>query len=95
MIRILHLALAATLIALTGACNSHDMEDMHDAMMLPEVLEVDASKGPFEPTAAPDLDPAPNVVEVALEAKISDVEIAPGRTASMWTYNGQLQSSSR
>lgn len=37
----------------------------------------------FEPVAAPDLDPAPNVVEVALEAKVSEVEIAPGRTVSV------------
>lgn len=90
MPRPLHLALATACAALTGACNGHDMGDMHGGMMIPEVIEVDASEGPFEPAAAPDLDPAPNVVEVALEAKVSDIEIAPGRTASMWTYNGQL-----
>jgi FtsP/CotA-like multicopper oxidase with cupredoxin domain len=89
MTRPLHLAFVTAVAALTGACNGMDMGNM-DGTMIPEVIEVDASEGPFEPNAAPDLDPAPNVVEVALEAKVADVEIAPGRTASMWTYNGQL-----
>lgn len=96
MTRPLHFALATTVIAFTGACSGMDMGnmdgmgDMDGGMMIPEVIDVDASEGPFEPSAAPDLDPAPNVVEVALEAKVSDIEVAPGRTVSMWTYNGQL-----
>lgn len=88
MTRTLHLAFATAVAALTGACM--DMGNMDGGMMIPKVIEVDASEGPFEPSAAPDLDPAANVVEVALEAKVSDVELAPGRTVSMWTYNGQL-----
>jgi FtsP/CotA-like multicopper oxidase with cupredoxin domain len=89
-------ALAGLVAALEGACTDHEMANMDGTGgmgadgMIPTVLEVDASEGPFEPPAAPDLDPAPDVVEVALEAKASDVEIAPGRTISMWTYNGQL-----
>jgi FtsP/CotA-like multicopper oxidase with cupredoxin domain len=59
-------------------------------MGVPEVIEVAASEGRFEPAAAPDLDPAPNVVEVALEARVAEIELAPGRFVSMWTYNGQL-----
>jgi FtsP/CotA-like multicopper oxidase with cupredoxin domain len=66
-----------------------DMANTH-GVMVPEVLVVEASEAPFEAPAAPDLDPASTVVEVALEAKVSDVEIAPGRTLSMWTYNGLL-----
>ncbi len=58
--------------------------------VIPEVLAVEASDGPFETAAAPDLDPAPHVVEVALEAKLAQIEIAPGRTVSLWTYNGQF-----
>jgi FtsP/CotA-like multicopper oxidase with cupredoxin domain len=96
MTRPLYFTLATAVASLTGACSGMDMSNMDGmggmdgGMMIPEVIEVDASEGPFEPSAAPDLDPAPNVVEVALEAKASDVEIAPGRTISMWTYNGQL-----
>lgn len=59
-------------------------------MGVPEVIEVAASEGPFEPAAAPDLDPSPTVVEVALEARVAEIELAPGRVVSMWTYNGQL-----
>lgn len=80
------LPLAACLAALLTACSGAG----HHDESLPEVLEVEASEGPFEPPPAPDRDPAPGVVEVALEAKLSEIEVAPGRTVSMWTYNGQL-----
>ena len=66
----------------------HDTGD--DGMMIPEVLAIPASESPADPAAAPDLDAAAGVVEVELEAKVSQIEIAPGRTLSMWTYNGQL-----
>ncbi len=89
MIRRLRFALATAVTFLMSACNGHNMGVMAEGM-LPEVLEVEASEGPFDPAAAPDLDPAPNVVEVVLEAKVSNVEIAPGRILPMWTYNGQL-----
>lgn len=88
MTRFLHTTIATAFTAMC-ACTGMDMGNM-DGPMIPEVIEVEASDGPFEPTAAPDLDPAPTVVEVALEARVSDIEIAPGRTVSMWTYNGQL-----
>jgi len=95
MIRPLHFVLATAVAALTSACHGDDMDmDMdgmgHDGMMIPEVLTIPASEGPFEPAAAPDLDSMPNVVEVDLEAKVSEIEIAPERWVSMWTYNGQL-----
>lgn len=37
-----------------------------------------------------DLDPAPDVVEIELEASITDMEIVPGKTTPVWTYNGTL-----
>jgi FtsP/CotA-like multicopper oxidase with cupredoxin domain len=39
---------------------------------------------------APDLDPDPNVLEVALEARIEELEIVPGTRTPVWTYNGSL-----
>lgn len=57
---------------------------------VPRVLDVAPSEGRFDVTVAADLDPAPEVVEVALEALEADVEIAPGRTLRLWTYNGTL-----
>lgn len=62
----------------------------HDMAMLPEVMDVPASEGRFATTLAEDLDPSPDVVEVRLEAQVSEVEVAPGRRVSMWTYNGTL-----
>ena len=40
--------------------------------------------------AAVDVDPDPNVVEVELEAKMTDIEIVPGKPTPVWTYNGSL-----
>lgn len=41
------------------------------------------------PTAA-DVDPDPDVVEVELEASITELEIVPGTRTPVWTYNAQL-----
>jgi FtsP/CotA-like multicopper oxidase with cupredoxin domain len=56
----------------------------------PKVIVVAPSSGPFDSELAEDLDPSDSVVEIALEAKPSEVELAPGRAARMWTYNGVL-----
>lgn len=37
---------------------------------------------------APDLDPDPRVVEIALEARVSTKEFRPGVEAEVWTYDG-------
>jgi FtsP/CotA-like multicopper oxidase with cupredoxin domain len=58
--------------------------------MLPEVIEVPPTPGSFESTLAEDINPDPNVVEVSLEAKVAEIELAPGHKISMWTYNGVL-----
>src|SRR5690606_36654496 len=34
-----------------------------------------------------DLDPAPDVLEIELEARVTDMEIIPGKTTPVWTYN--------
>lgn len=67
-----------------------NMDHADQGMAPPTVIQIAPSVGPFERAAAIDLDPAPDVVEVALEAKVADIEIAPGRVLEMWTYNGQL-----
>jgi FtsP/CotA-like multicopper oxidase with cupredoxin domain len=41
-------------------------------------------------TPAVDRNPASNVVEIDLEARVAGLEIVPGRTTQAWTYNGQL-----
>ena len=37
-----------------------------------------------------DLNPDPRILEIALEARVASVEIAPGRRVDAWTYNGGL-----
>ena len=39
---------------------------------------------------AEDHAPAPDVVEVHLEAKVTEIEVVPGLTTRVWTYNGML-----
>lgn len=90
-----HRAIGLTFATATSACGGHDMSEHgaaghEDTGMLPEVMSVPASESPFDLATASDLDPAPDVVEVALEAMVSEVEIAPGRHVSLWTYNGQF-----
>ena len=40
--------------------------------------------------AAADVNPEPATVEINLTAKLADVEVAPGKMAHAWTYNGSL-----
>lgn len=81
------LALMATFVV--SGCMSH-MDDMDDMGGPPDVIDLPPAEGQFETEAAPDLDPADDVVEVELEAKASQVEVAPGHRVRMWTYNGSL-----
>ena len=37
-----------------------------------------------------DLNPDPRILEIELDARVADVELAPGRTAPAWTYNGTV-----
>jgi FtsP/CotA-like multicopper oxidase with cupredoxin domain len=37
-----------------------------------------------------DLDPAANVLEFTLEAKVAEIEVKPGVKTAVWTYNGIL-----
>ena len=39
---------------------------------------------------APDVNPDPRIVEITLEARVADVEIATGQRVAAWTYNGGL-----
>jgi len=41
-------------------------------------------------TEPEDINPDPNVVEIELEARITDMELIPGKTTPVWTYNGSL-----
>lgn len=47
-------------------------------------------EAPFVDAVAVDVDPAPDRVDVELEAREAEVEIAEGRTVRLWTYDGKL-----
>lgn len=77
---------AAIVLTVVTGCMSH-MGEMGDP---PDVIDLPPTEGEFETQAAPDLDPADDVVEVELEARASEVELAPRHRVRMWTYNGSL-----
>ena len=55
--------------------------------------EVEQPAGWDEALALPepaDLDPAPDVLEFNLEARVAELDIIPGVRTSVWTYNGLL-----
>src|SRR5688572_14821273 len=41
-------------------------------------------------TRAVDINPDPQIVEIELEARITEMEIIPGKKTPVWTYNGSL-----
>jgi FtsP/CotA-like multicopper oxidase with cupredoxin domain len=55
-----------------------------------DVEQPDGWKDDLALAAPEDLNPAPDVLEFNLEARVADVEILPGVTTAAWTYNGAL-----
>ena len=56
-------------------------------------LEVEQPEGWADQLAmdrAEDLNPHPDIIEIELEARVADLEIIPGKTTPVWTYNGVL-----
>src|SRR5262249_47374970 len=47
-----------------------------------------APAGPGSLTAAVDLDPDPNIVSIAVEAKLAKVSLDDTHKPELWTYNG-------
>src|SRR5512147_2473464 len=39
---------------------------------------------------AVDINPDPHIVEINLEARVAEVELAPGKRVQAWTYNGTV-----
>jgi len=52
-----------------------------------------APVAPYDPLALPeavDSNPDPHIFETTLEARVEDLEVLPGTTTPVWTYNGLL-----
>jgi FtsP/CotA-like multicopper oxidase with cupredoxin domain len=78
------------LILLSSCMSDHTMDGMESMNMPPAVLVIPASKGPFETVLARDINPDAKIVEILLEAKKSQIELIPGKSVEMWTYNGMF-----
>ena len=57
---------------------------------LPKVLEVDPYPGAWDMQKLTDKNADPNIVEVDLEARVTEVEYLPGKKTPAWAYNGSV-----
>jgi FtsP/CotA-like multicopper oxidase with cupredoxin domain len=67
--------LVFTLAACGSSTPEAQPEGWNAALALPEAI---------------DRNPDPNVLEVDLTARVADIEVVPGKTTPVWTYNGGL-----
>ena len=84
------LALGSTLL-LAAACLLAACDPGSNSQ--PAALDVSQPEGWDDELAlriAQDLNPDPNVLEIALEAKLADLEFLPGTKTTAWTYNGSV-----
>jgi FtsP/CotA-like multicopper oxidase with cupredoxin domain len=95
----LAIAAVATL-ALAGCGGGRDSDEttagVQDASRLADAVharDVDQPAGwddELELAPAADLNPDPDVLEIALEAREADVELLPGTVTRAWTYDGRV-----
>jgi len=55
-----------------------------------DVAQPEGWDGQFSLPQPDDLDPAPDVLEFNLEARVAEIELTPGVKTQVWTYNGLL-----
>lgn len=67
-----------------------DAANSDAASMTPEPPQPVDWDAPIRATLALDESPEPDVFETHLEAVVKDIEILPGTTTPVWTYNGGL-----
>ena len=68
----------------------HGGMDSDDMGGTPVVMDVPPTGGPLDSALFVDKDPAPDVIEVDLEARPTEVEYLPGRKTVAWAYNGSV-----
>ncbi|HEX7079738.1 MAG TPA: multicopper oxidase family protein [Gammaproteobacteria bacterium] len=82
------------LAALVAGCGGAEPEEpAPPPAPTQSALEVEQPEGWADELAMStpeDLNPDPNVLEIELEAKITELEILPGKRTPVWTYNGSL-----
>lgn len=76
------IAVFLLLVALLGGCGEEETP--------PDLRQPAGWNDELRLPDAEDHDPAPDVVEVHLEAKVVEIEVVPGLTTEVWTYNGML-----
>jgi FtsP/CotA-like multicopper oxidase with cupredoxin domain len=84
--RVSLLSAFTAIAALAAACGPDELPPQH-------ALDVPQPEGWDDDIAlavAEDINPDPDIVEINLEAKITDIEIVPGHPTPVWAYNGSL-----
>ena len=73
----------AVSLAASAGCMMHDQG-------LPQVLDVEPYPGGWDLQKITDKNADPNIVEVDLEAGVTEVEYLPGKRTPAWAYNGSV-----
>ena len=76
-------ALSAALATVTSC-------SMKDEYTLPQVLDVPPYTGAWDMQKLTDKNPDPSIVEVDIEARVTEVEYLPGKKTPAWAYNGSV-----
>ena len=92
-VRLAGLALVAAFVVGATACTNPD--NSVSKLSIPELSAVSVKQPPawdedLRLAEAEDINPDPNVVEIELEARITEMELVPGTLTPVWTYGGKL-----
>ena len=72
------------------SASSQNSIDQQEALRASEVDQPDGWADDLALAQPVDINPDPNILEINLEAKITDMEIIPGKVTPVWTYGGSL-----
>lgn len=72
------------------ASSAADASPSDDNSSGPEPIQPEAWDAPIRGPLAVDESPDPDVFETHLEAFVKDIELIPGTTTPVWTYNGNI-----
>src|SRR5262245_14527737 len=81
---------SANLVRFIAVCSAWATVAVAGAAQASQSQQPDGWDRELRLTEAVDTNPDPNIVEVALTARVADVEVAQGERVRAWTYNGTL-----
>lgn len=76
-----------TLLTCLASCNPFEQTPQLSALDVAQPVGWDEQ---FELMQPVDMNPDPNILEIEFDARVADIEVMPGTTTQVWTYDGSL-----